>query len=72
MTLRHLQFLYVTKDLPEPTLAAMLRSEFFENNQARQHWARVRQNWAADVYGEQEAKFVAVAERVWRSYSDGM
>ena len=68
MSLRHLQFLHLTKDLPETTLEAMLRSEFFDNDQARQHWARVRQNWAAGADGRQEVGFVATADRVWRSY----
>ena len=37
MALRHLQFFQLTRELPEPVLEAMLRSEFFMNEGARRH-----------------------------------
>jgi len=68
MGLRHLQFLYLTKDLPTAALEETLRSEFFTNQRAREHWARVRDDWAAGVNGRRERTFVVTAERVWQSF----
>jgi hypothetical protein len=67
MGLRHLQFLYLTKDLPEAALEDMLRSEYFNNERARRHWLRVRKHWAAGIDSARERTFVATAERVWQS-----
>ena len=71
MGLRHLQFLYLTKDLPEIALEGLLRSEFFTSEQARQHWDRVREHWAAGIDNTREKTFVATAERVWRTIDQG-
>jgi Family of unknown function (DUF6082) len=68
MILRHLQFLYLTKDVPETALEETLRSEFFANEEARDHWARVRQHWATSISSTPERTFVATAEKVWTSF----
>lgn len=68
MILRHLQFLYLTKDASDAALEESLRSEFFANEEAREHWTRVRRQWAASVSSTPERTFVATAEKVWNSF----
>lgn len=67
MVLRHFQFVHLTNNLPDSNLEAMLRSEFFSNKAAREHWSRVRQQWAFSVTNTPERTFVMAAERAWRT-----
>lgn len=68
MALRHMQLLYVTKDMPQIALEQALRSEFFANEEAREYWTRVRQIWASSISSRAERTFVTTAEKVWSSF----
>jgi len=67
MILRHLQFVFITRDMSKATLTEMLQVEFFDSPSGQAHWFRIRSYWIADAHGKREKVFVETAEELWQA-----